>query len=328
MNLAELLKDHSDEIINSWAQTLKTSRFSSYEVRPLPELKRMCRECLEGCIVFMEKGDYNKIRAFIGKKARIRSAMGFRLSEIQKALYTLKESALLFIRVEYARDINKFDNALIELDKCLIKVIFEFSEIYQQEINSKLNEYVSQIEQFNRRLEHLSITDGLTDLYNHKYFQEMLIKELRRSERYERPLSLVMLDVDNFKLYNDSYGHISGDEILKKIARIFKAETRIIDIACRYGGEEFILILPETDVEKARIVTEKIRSFFTRQTGLTVSAGVAGVTEYPVNPQVLITRVDKALYRAKRSGKDRVYVFCESKNLDQQSLLSPKETDG
>ena len=316
MNLAELLKEYSDEIIDSWAHSLKGRRFSSYEVRPLPELKHMCRECLESYIIFIEKGDYSKLKNFIGKKARIRSSMGFRLSEVQRALYTFKEAALLFIRTEYAKDINKFDSALNKLDECLARVIFDFSEIYQQQINLKLNEYVSQIEQFNRRLEHLSITDGLTGLYNHKYFQEMLVGELRRSERYERPLSIVMFDIDNFKSYNDAYGHIGGDEILKKIAHIFKTETRTIDICSRYGGEEFILILPETDVDRARTVTEKIRSFFTKKTGLTVSAGMAGVVEYPVKPQELITRADKALYRAKRSGKNKVCIFSESMDLD------------
>jgi len=318
--LVELLKEYSDEIVNSWAQSLKNDRFSGYEVRPLAELKHMCRECLECCIVFIEKGDYGKLRNFISKKARIRSSMGFRLSEVQRALYTLKEVALLFIRAEYAQDIDGFDSALTKLDRCLAKTIFDFSEIYQQQINLRLNEYLSQIEEFNRTLKHLSIIDGLTGLYNHKYFQEMLVKELKRSERYKHPMSVVMFDIDNFKPYNDSYGHIKGDEALKKIAQIFQAETRNIDIASRYGGEEFILILPETNTHNAKIVSEKIRNLFAKETGLTISVGIAGAVKYPVNPQTLITQADKALYRAKRSGKDRICIFSESEDLRNVSI--------
>src|SRR5438309_409440 len=137
----------------------------------------------------------------------------------------------------------------------------------------------------NKRLELLSITDGLTKLYNHRHFQDELARAFEESQRYQRPLSLAIIDIDFFKKVNDSYGHAVGDEVLKAVAKIFQESIRATDLAARYGGEEFAVMMPETELHDALTFAEKIRSLiettpFRPSAGplhATVSIGVASV---------------------------------------------------
>jgi diguanylate cyclase (GGDEF)-like protein len=166
----------------------------------------------------------------------------------------------------------------------------------------------------------LSITDPLTNLFNHRYFQEQLLEEIYRAERYKHPLSLLMLDIDNFRQYNQTQGYSIGDSALKQIAIAIKENTRKVDIACRYGPEEFAIILPEINVKKAFLVAEKLRekiatAVFARDressfeiTRLTVSIGVVGY-RVGTNKEELIRRVESALVEAKQKGKNRVIVY-------------------
>ncbi len=167
----------------------------------------------------------------------------------------------------------------------------------------------------NRRLELLSITDGLTKLHNHRHFQDELARAFEESQRYNRPLSLVMADIDFFKKINDSYGHAVGDEVLKSISAVFQQSIRSTDLAARYGGEEFALMLPETNLEDAIAFAEKLRSIvdstaIPTQAGplrLTISLGVASVPHSRVHSaKDLVITSDKALYRAKRNGRNQV----------------------
>jgi len=167
----------------------------------------------------------------------------------------------------------------------------------------------------NKRLELLSITDGLTKLHNHRYFQDELAKAFDESHRYERPLSLAMIDIDFFKKVNDTYGHAVGDEVLKTVAKLYGDSVRSTDLVARYGGEEFAVMMPETALEDALTFAEKIRSLvesapIDTQAGpvpVTVSLGVAS---YPftrvASSKELIVAADKALYRAKRNGRNQV----------------------
>ncbi len=167
----------------------------------------------------------------------------------------------------------------------------------------------------NRRLELLSITDGLTKLHNHRHLQDELSRAFEESARYQRPLSFVIVDLDFFKKVNDTYGHAVGDEVLKAISKIFQEAIRSTDLAARYGGEEFALMLPETILDDALIFAEQIRRAIeltpvSSQAGpisATVSIGVATVP----NPRIhsakeLIVAADKALYRAKKNGRNQV----------------------
>ncbi len=162
----------------------------------------------------------------------------------------------------------------------------------------------------------MAITDGLTKIYNHRFFQELFEKEFRRSLRYNTTFSLIMLDIDYFKKINDTYGHLFGDEILKDIAMIIKGCLRAMDILARYGGEEFAILLPETDLESAVQTAERIRLAvenhdFADPEGKPVRVTVSqGVTSYPA-PGVedrsdMVAKADAALYEAKEEGRNCV----------------------
>ena len=167
----------------------------------------------------------------------------------------------------------------------------------------------------NKRLELLSITDGLTRLYNHRHFQDELARAFEESARYQRPLSLAIIDIDFFKKVNDSYGHAVGDEVLKAVSKLYRESVRSTDLVARYGGEEFAVMMPETDLDDAIAFAEKIRALvegttIDTQAGplkCTVSIGVASVPfTRTKSSKDLIVQADKALYRAKRAGRNQV----------------------
>ncbi len=162
-----------------------------------------------------------------------------------------------------------------------------------------------------------SIRDSLTGLYNRRYLQEMLEREIRRTVRTEQPLSILMLDLDHFKKFNDTYGHDAGDTVLRETASFLTKNIRAEDIVCRFGGEEFVVILPTATVEAATGRAERVRSKLRELTvlhhgqslgAITVSVGVAAVPLHGTSPKELIEAADAALYRAKREGRDRVMV--------------------
>jgi diguanylate cyclase (GGDEF)-like protein len=166
----------------------------------------------------------------------------------------------------------------------------------------------------------LAVTDGLTRLYNHRHFYELMEQEFHRTKRYQSNVSLIMIDIDFFKQINDTYGHQVGDDILKELAQVIGAQMREVDILARYGGEEFAALLPQTSIEQAGVVAERIRSAvekneFATSKGIikiTVSLGLAGFPEMDITNQVeLVQEADKALYRAKELGKNRVIVGME-----------------
>jgi diguanylate cyclase (GGDEF)-like protein len=166
----------------------------------------------------------------------------------------------------------------------------------------------------NRELHEISITDSLTGLYNRKHSMEVLTKEVARAERYQRPLALLMIDVDHFKRYNDTCGHLAGDEVLRKIATIFRRCTRESDCVGRYGGEEFLIILPETVGDDAGRIAERIRShlaeedfpFGPQMLKITISGGIASFPRNGRSPESLLKSADAALYEAKNRGRNRV----------------------
>jgi diguanylate cyclase (GGDEF)-like protein len=162
------------------------------------------------------------------------------------------------------------------------------------------------------KFRHASITDSLTGLYNVRYLCEILDKEMLETLENKRPLSIIMADVDNFKNYNDTWGHKQGDELLKRIAEILSTSARDKDSPCRYGGEEFAIVFPNTLLNDAWEVSERIRLKFEsvgesdpRMTGITVSVGVAQYIPGETADS-FIERADKALYKAKNNGKNRV----------------------
>ncbi len=167
----------------------------------------------------------------------------------------------------------------------------------------------------NARLYEMATLDRKTKLYNHGYFQNRLLEEIERAERYKTDLSLMMLDLDHFKNINDTYGHIVGDEVLIKIAHVIREQLRSFDIPARFGGEEFTVILPETDLTSAVSVAERLRkaieklSFSSSKGGftVTVSIGVTGFIHSAGIPEdIFIEEADRALYYAKQHGRNQV----------------------
>lgn len=164
-----------------------------------------------------------------------------------------------------------------------------------------------------QQLVDLSRRDGLTGLYNHAYMQELLERKLSFAQRYQRPLSLLMFDIDNFKQINDNHGHQVGDEVVKSITRLVMQNLREQDVAARYGGDEFLLILPETGIEEASSVAERLRKLveetgFTSAAGdvsVTISVGVTCCDGEATDKRQIIKTVDNALYRSKQQGRNR-----------------------
>lgn len=164
-----------------------------------------------------------------------------------------------------------------------------------------------------KNLNQLIVKDELTSLFNYRHYENELIKEFARATRHGHVFSLVIMDIDDFKLYNDTFGHLEGNIILKRIAHIILYTVRISDIPCRYGGEEFALILPQTDKDGAFTLSDKIRQAIEKETfkmKVTISGGVA---EFPGDTdktdRTLFNYADKALYHSKQKGKNLITRF-------------------
>jgi len=178
----------------------------------------------------------------------------------------------------------------------------------------------------------LSITDDLTGLYNRRYFNQRLEREVQRAKRYRRPLSILMVDIDYFKNYNDINGHLLGDEVLKKVALLLESNLRKADIVARYGGEEFVILLPEIDKSHADQVAEKLRRTielrnfpkeqYQPNKNLTISIGLSTLPDDSTNSRELIEFADRALYRAKAEGRNRVVAYHSSLiQISQNNIL-------
>jgi len=171
---------------------------------------------------------------------------------------------------------------------------------------------ITELEKSYQKMKEMAVTDGLTDLYNHNHIFRQLEEEIDKSKRYGNPLSLFMLDIDFFKSINDTHGHQAGDEVLKKVSRCIKKGIRKIDIPGRYGGEEFMVILPQTNLEKALVSAERIRRNIEmlrpKNNGtpleVTISGGV--VTFQNETALQLVEKADILLYKAKKNGRNRI----------------------
>lgn len=179
----------------------------------------------------------------------------------------------------------------------------------QQQLNQKYEEAKTQ-----------AITDALTGLYNHRYFHDRLEAELARARRQKSYLTLAFLDLDDFKNFNDSYGHILGDQALKNLAALLKKVIRVSDVVCRYGGEEFAIIFPDTDLAEAKTISARLLKEVAtlplsvnqnKTVNLTVSIGLATFPSAPTKTE-LINQADAAMYRAKKRGKNRLETPLES----------------
>ena len=174
----------------------------------------------------------------------------------------------------------------------------------------------------NRALSEMSSRDALTGLYNRWYVIEKIDREINRSLRHGSPMSLLMIDIDHFKQINDAFGHLVGDEVLRSVGQVLKESCRIYDVAGRYGGEEFCVLLPETKIDNTTPVAERIRQRLAasemhcgdRPIVVTASFGISGLddlhrAQMSLSPSVLIDRADRALYRAKSHGRNCIEMW-------------------
>lgn len=194
-------------------------------------------------------------------------------------------------------------------------------EEHQRVLQQRVREATHELAQANKRLAELAIHDGLTGLYNHRHFQERLDQEVKRADRYNRKVALLMLDLDHFKHFNDTYGHQEGNEALRTIAELLTAHVRQVDIVARYGGEEFAVIVPiEGDSDEAGVVAERIRQIVETTDvtpldadipRLTISIGYATYPTDAGDRNELIARADEALYVAKARGRNCVVNYAD-----------------
>lgn len=183
--------------------------------------------------------------------------------------------------------------------------------------NQALQNQLTEIHALQAQLSEQANRDPLTGLYNRRYLDTTLERELARCEREGQPLSLMLIDIDHFKRVNDTYGHQAGDEVLKKLAAMLTEQARVADVVCRYGGEEFLLLLPNMPPDIARVRAEQWRAAFAATTVLfdacqlqaTLSIGIASYPSHGKSPEELIRCADRALYRAKSEGRNRVVLF-------------------
>lgn len=171
--------------------------------------------------------------------------------------------------------------------------------------------------QLRDRLRQQAIRDPLTGLFNRRYLDETLVHELLRASHHGSSVGCMMMDIDHFKCYNDTYGHDGGDALLRALANLLTGRTRVDDIACRFGGEEFLVVLPgaslKTTIERAKQICNEVRQLQVRHEGIslgqvTISIGVACFPYHATTPDALISAADDALYQAKSQGRDRVCI--------------------
>ena len=243
------------------------------------------------------------------------------LEEQQKNVFKKNESIMQLIRYFPLKVKNQIIG-FVEVDN-----IFSRQQITNENINY-LNLFINQASialenaRLYRRVEELSIRDGLTGLYTHRYFYNELEHELSRMRRYKHNLSLIMLDIDYFKKYNDSYGHIIGDELLVNVAGIIDKNIRQSDYAARYGGDEFVILLIGTTEDEAKMIAERIKyairkftiKIDNKRVHITASIGVALSVQSDMSGKKFIELADKALYEAKRAGRNRVWYWGESES--------------
>ena len=242
-SLSDFIVSNKNEIADNLAKKIKTYG-GSYAQVDEAELRDLSLEFVSAFLEVIEKGNYLKLRIFVEKVTRTRSEQGFRLSEVQRAYYSFYYVVKEFI----AKNTNKL-GFMETINSVLIETLFELSESFHKRLNTKLDNYVREVEDINLKLKQTSIHDSLTGCYNRRYFDEALSLELSKSKRYERPLLIILFDIDHFKDLNDKFGHPFGDTVLKKVVNVISKSSRVSDMVFRYGGEEISVVLPETSAE-------------------------------------------------------------------------------
>jgi diguanylate cyclase (GGDEF)-like protein len=217
-------------------------------------------------------------------------------------------------------DMKPYSEVLQEANEELRKLNLSYAHVVIElkQAKERSESFAMELKAVNEQLRERAYRDELTGLYNHRYFHEMMEAEMNRASRYQHAMSLIMLDIDNFKHINDTYGHPQGDEVLRSVSFVLQQSIRACDIVSRYGGEEFTIVLPETDMQGVVTIAERVRrgvesqpiNFNGNSIKVTVSLGATTFepVRTPEDKSIVITAADNALYNAKTNGKNRLSV--------------------
>ncbi|GAB4171424.1 MAG: hypothetical protein Kow00108_05900 [Calditrichia bacterium] len=299
-DLEEIKGKAVEEVFQPLFEKVKTRGFAVGYVGPQLEPRVLDRK------VVMENDNINKMLNTLYDKI---SPENLHL-ELEKYLtgFLFKFTGVLYV------DDGDAMLPVSDFDKQLLTILIETSKVVYENIS-----LIQILQKLYLKAGQDAITDPLTGIYNYRFFINQLLREINRAQRYKIPVSLAMLDIDYFKHYNDNFGHLAGDFVLRTVTHILTENTRISDIVARYGGEEFVVILPEASKEEAFKLADKLRKMIEMHQfpneehmpngNLTISIGVASFPEDATIPEKLIKAADTALYDAKNSGRNRVCMY-------------------
>lgn len=280
-------------------------RLAMYEFLEVEHFHADTASSAENAIEYLK---FNKVDIVI-TDIRMLGMDGLELTDIIKKKYDIDVIVMTGYSGEhsYAEAVSKGASDFIFKPVRFEELLLRLQRVIKERQNAK------ERDQMVEKLQKLAITDGLTNLYNSRYFYRQLDLEVDRQKRYGHDLSLLLIDIDHFKTYNDTYGHLEGDKVLVRLGQIIKSCLRRMDTAHRYGGEEFTVILPETGCQDALVVAERIRESiehetFTPMKEEEVSIAVSlGVTEYQPDERIsnFVQRADQAMYMSKNAGRNR-----------------------
>jgi diguanylate cyclase (GGDEF)-like protein len=267
-----------------------------------------------------EGGDLAVTRPEALRAMRVMGLRGERAEAVLRDIpVRVEEAASAFQRPIGPQE--RLDTLLLNANASLVELNRNYADLVRtlEKLVIEKEMLAVDLREANERLAKLAATDALTGLLNRRAFQDALRRDLSRTERARGNISAILMDLDHFKLVNDVHGHPVGDQVLREVASTLEGCLRVGDVACRYGGEEFALLLPDTEASQAAIVAERVRGTLARRVftvgiarlRLTVSLGVSSVggVDCAARGDALIRRADEALYRAKTEGRDRVVVL-------------------
>jgi diguanylate cyclase (GGDEF)-like protein len=294
-NTRVLIVDDDEAVRNTMNEYIQTAGYNSEAV-----------SCAEEALETIKKDDFQVIITDI-----ILPAMGG--LELTKSIKKTNDTDVI-VMTGYGDDYSYEEAINVGASDFVIKPVRLEELLLRLKRVLKERELTKERVRMMEKLQKLAVTDGLTKLYNSRSFYSQLETEVDRFNRYKHPLALLLLDLDHFKEYNDTYGHLEGDKVLVRFSQIIKSCLRANDSAYRYGGEEFTVILPETAGAEARTVAQRIRSAleaerFSPQDGHDVQITISiGVTEYQEEEELstFIQRADKAMYLSKQNGRNKV----------------------
>ncbi len=299
---ADALEVDTAELAERWAKAFERRAEDRGEPSPIQGLEAEVESLVAGIVEvlknprsyrsFLGEGENQKIGRRIAEK---HVQGGGTLSTAMDAYMRLRQQLILASRESFRESDRPFFDLMSRLNRCIDRVLFALADGY--------------FSAFQTEIEKQAITDPLTGLGNSRRFREALAAELKRSDRTGRPFSVVFVDVDNFKDINDSLGHVEADYTLTAIGRTLVTHLRGSDLVCRWGGDEFVIMLPETDRDEAGALAERLRAEVAaceKCAGATISLGVACFPQDGKDYDGLVANADRALYASKHAGKNMV----------------------